>query len=195
MTLEQIVATWGLWGILIGTFLEGETILVLGGYLAHRGYFPLPWVIAAAFAGSFCGDQLFFFIGRRQGMGALARRPRWQERSEQVLRLLRRHETPVILGFRFVYGIRTVTPFVLGAGGTPPLRFLVLNGVGAAVWAAVVGTLGYVLGHSLEALLGEIRRYELAIAATILLLGAAMRLFRHRAGPRRRQPSAGRSSG
>jgi membrane protein DedA with SNARE-associated domain len=188
MPLEQTVATWGLFGVFLGTFFEGETILVLGGFLAHRGYLSLPWVIAAAFAGSFCGDQLFFFIGRRQGLRALERHPRWQERAARVLGLLRRHETPVILGFRFIYGIRSVTPFVLGAGGSGPLRFLLLNGIGAAVWAAAIGTLGYLLGHSIEVLLGEVKRFELAIAGAILLVGAAVWLVRRRAGDVGRQP-------
>ena len=49
MTLESIVDTYGYLAVLLGTFLEGETILVLGGFAAHRGYLALPWVIVAAF--------------------------------------------------------------------------------------------------------------------------------------------------
>lgn len=188
MTLEQFVATYGLWAILVGTFFEGETILILGGFLAHRGYFPLPWVIAAAFAGSFSGDQLFFQIGRRRGMGALARRPHWQERTARVRELLRRYETPVILGFRFAYGFRTVTPVVLGATGTRQLRFVALNAAGAAVWATAIAALGYLLGHSIEALLGGVKRFELAIAGGILLVGAAAWLGRRWIGRRKRRP-------
>ena len=47
----------------------------------------------------------------------------------------------MILGFRFVYGLRTVTPFVLGAAGTRPGRFLALNALGAAAWSVAVGLL------------------------------------------------------
>ena len=39
--LEQILATYGYPALLIGTFLEGETILVLGGFLAHAGYLQI----------------------------------------------------------------------------------------------------------------------------------------------------------
>jgi len=75
MTLESIVDTYGYVAVLLGTFLEGETILVLGGFAAHRGYLALPGVILAAFIGSLCGDQLFFFLGRRHSQAVLARRP------------------------------------------------------------------------------------------------------------------------
>ena len=64
MTLQSLIDTYGYLAILVGTFFEGETILVLGGFAAYRGYLHLPWVIIAAFVGSLCGDQLFFFLGR-----------------------------------------------------------------------------------------------------------------------------------
>ena len=38
--------------VLIGTGLEGETILVMAGFAAHQGHLSLPGVIAAAFTGS-----------------------------------------------------------------------------------------------------------------------------------------------
>ena len=38
VNLEEVVTHYGYIGILIGTFLEGETILVISGFLAHRGY-------------------------------------------------------------------------------------------------------------------------------------------------------------
>ncbi len=66
MTLEILIRNYGYWAVLVGTFLEGETILVLGGLSAHLGYLKLPWVIAAAFCGTLPGDQLYFFLGRRR---------------------------------------------------------------------------------------------------------------------------------
>jgi membrane protein DedA with SNARE-associated domain len=171
--VEHFVATYGYVALVVGTFLEGETILVIGGFLAHRGYLDLPAVLAAAFAGSFAGDQLYFHLGRRGGMAALARRPRWQPRADRVFRLLREHQLAVTLGFRFVYGFRTVTPFLLGASGMPTLRFLPLNAVGGALWAACFGTLGYVIGQTLQVVLGKVRRFEEAAVLAIALIGAA----------------------
>ena len=170
--LESLVATYGYAAVLIGTFLEGETVLVLGGFAAHRGYLDLPWVVAAAFAGTVAGDQLYFYLGRLHGRSWLARRPAWQRESERVLALLHRHQTLVILGFRFLYGVRTVSPFVIGMSRVSPLRFTILNAVGAAVWAVAIGGLGYVFGHALEAVLGEVQRYEHWILAGIAAAGA-----------------------
>ena len=67
----------------------------------------------------------------------------------------------MILGFRFLYGLRTITPFLLGASGVPPLLFLLLNILGACLWALVVGVSGYLFGHALELFIGDIKRYEI----------------------------------
>lgn len=172
MTLHQIVADYGYWAIFIGTFLEGETILVIGGFFAHRGYLSLPLVVSLAFLGTFCGDQLFFYLGRARGMDAVNSRPAWKRKSAKVFRLLRTHQTLVIISFRFLYGIRIVTPFILGASGVKPARFFTLNLIGASVWAMTIGLLGYFLGQAMELFLAELKRYEFLILGLVVTIGA-----------------------
>jgi membrane protein DedA with SNARE-associated domain len=171
--LEQLISTYGYLAILVGTFLEGETILVLGGFAAHRGYLHLPWVILAAFVGTLAGDQLFFFIGRLRGQALLARHPAWQARIEKVNRLLERYQTLLILAFRFVYGIRTSTPFVIGMSRVKTGYFVLLNTIGAMAWAIAIATAGYLLGNAVEAILGDIKRYEIGLMG-IIAVGAAL---------------------
>jgi membrane protein DedA with SNARE-associated domain len=174
MSLEELLASYGYVVLLLGTFLEGETVLVIAGFLAHRGYLELWLVIAVAFLGTFLGDQLFFYIGRLKGGDVLDRRPAWKAKSSRVLALLKQHQLWLILGFRFLYGLRTVTPFLIGLSGVAPFRFFLLNGIGALAWAIVVGVLGYFLGHAVEVVLGEVKRYELWIIALVALLGACI---------------------
>ncbi|MBW2474086.1 MAG: hypothetical protein JRE56_05770 [Deltaproteobacteria bacterium] len=54
--MESYIEHFGYLAILIGTFLEGETILILGGFAAHRGYLDLSLVIISAFIGTVFGD-------------------------------------------------------------------------------------------------------------------------------------------
>lgn len=178
MSLESLVSSYGYLAVLLGTFLEGETILVLGGVAAKLGYLQLPWVMLCALVGSFLGDQLFFWLGRWKGPGLLARRPAWQRRATQVEVRLLRHQVKLILGFRFLYGLRTVTPFVVGMSAVPARRFLVLNLLGAVLWSVVIGGLGYLFGHALEAMLGDIRRYEAWLLGGVLLAGVLVWLVR-----------------
>ena len=169
MNLEYIVTHYGYIAVVLGTFLEGETILIIAGFLAHRGYLELPYVISAAFIGTLIGDQLYFYIGRIKGKQFIEKRPHWQARTQRVFKLLDKHQTVLILGFRFLYGIRTVTPFVLGSAGISPVRYLFLNICGAAVWAITLGVAGYYFGHALELLIDEIILYEKWVIAGLLI--------------------------
>jgi len=185
--IEHLISSYGYLAVLVGTFLEGETILVIAGFAAHRGYLGLPQVIAAACAGTLAGDQLFFYLGRSRNQALLRRRPSWKAPIERVRQMLDRHQLAVVLGFRFLYGVRTVTPFAIGMSGFPPLRFLVLNVIGAAAWATVVGCLGYLFGHSLEIVLGDLKRYEVAVMLGLAVAGAVAGLWRWRMIRRRRE--------
>lgn len=183
MTPETVILHWGYPAILAGTFLEGETILVIAGLAAHRGYLHLPLVIAAAFLGTLGGDQLYFFLGRRHAAALLRRRPSWIGRVERVRGLLNRYQSPMILSFRFLYGLRTVVPFVIGMSQVPAWKFLLLNAAGALVWAVAVGCGGYFFGHAVEIILGDIARYEMWVFAGVAAAGAilwAVRLHRKR---------------
>ena len=67
MSPQQLITDYGYAAVAIGTFLEGETILALGGFAAHRGYLSLPWVVVCGFVGNLLGDQLYYYIGRWKG--------------------------------------------------------------------------------------------------------------------------------
>lgn len=172
--MEAYIEHFGYLAILIGTFLEGETILVLGGFAAHRGYLNLPVVICVAFFGTVIGDQLFYYLGRKHSSAILERRPGWRPKIERARRLIETHKILIILSFRFIYGLRTVTPFTLGLADISPKIFVPLNIFGACVWAVVVGSAGYYFGHALEVFFGHLKQYELLIMVGIVLVGAVV---------------------
>jgi len=173
MPIETLIVTYGYAAILIGTFFEGETVLVLGGFAAHRGYLELTWVITFAFLGTLCGDQLYFYLGRARGTKVLEKRPYWRAKSARVFRMLHDHRLLIILTFRFLYGLRTVTPLILGASGISPLLFLFLNFVGALLWAVSVGLAGYFFGHVVASGIGPIEKYEFWVFVGLAIVGAS----------------------
>jgi membrane protein DedA with SNARE-associated domain len=184
--LESLLSSYGYPIIIMGTFLEGETIMVLGGVSAHMGYLSLDRVIICGFLGTFLGDQLFFFLGRRHGKTMLARRPSWQAPASRVFLLLERHQNLLILGFRFLYGIRAVTPFAIGMSNVPYLRFIVLNFIGAVIWAISIGLAGYYFGQVVESILGDIKQYEVEFMGGIVGIALLVWLVHFY---RRRHPS------
>jgi membrane protein DedA with SNARE-associated domain len=189
--LLQLLAQWGYLAVGIGTFFEGETIVLAAGALAHRGVLWWPGVVLAAFAGSLLGDQLWFFVGRRYGRAFITKRPPLRVHVQRVEGWLARFGVWFVLGFRFVYGVRTVSPIVLGASGYSVARFVPLNIVGALLWAFAFVGAGLGLGAGLRALLGRVTRLEEVLGCALLLslLLWWLRTRRQRAQARERGPT------
>jgi len=178
--LADLIREYGYFAVFLGTFLEGETILVMAGFAAHRGYLQLPGVIAVAAIGGTLGDQFYFYLGRRYGRQILARMPQLRRRVARVKALLRYYHLPLILSVRFMYGLRTVGPFAFGVSRLGRLRFFVLNLAGALLWAPLVGGAGYLFGSVLAFFLADLRRYEGALLALMAGVGAVLWLLRRR---------------
>lgn len=168
--LESLVTNYGYLALIVGTFFEGETIMVLAGVAAHIGYLSLDWVIICGFGGSLFGDQLYFMLGRHRGKSMLVRHPSWQQRADKVIARLEKHQNLLIVSFRFLYGLRTVTPFIIGMSQVAQLRFTLLNIIGAGIWAISMGFAGFYLGQSVEKILGDIKKYELEFFGLIVIL-------------------------
>ncbi|MEO5347576.1 MAG: DedA family protein [Magnetococcus sp. YQC-9] len=171
-TVEQILREYGYIVLFIGTFLEGETMVLVAGYLAKAGVLDLNLVILSSFAGSYLGDQTAFFIGRRWGHLLVKKTSSesWKQRTERVMYLLDRYNTWFILGFRFIYGVRNVTPFALGASPIHSIRFMLLNCLAAIVWAISFGYGGYIFGHAMEGFLDQIKHYQIYFFSVLGLL-------------------------
>jgi membrane protein DedA with SNARE-associated domain len=179
MDLGQLIETHGYWVLALGCLLEGETILALAGFAAHRGYLELHWVLAVAAACGFAGDEFFFWMGRRHGAALLARAPRIAHHAERLHRLIERHHSWVIVSVRFAYGLRIAGPILIGASRVSSWRFAAYNAVGAVIWAVLIAGLGWTLGQAIESVFGEIRRLEAVVIVGVLVLAGAYALIRH----------------
>lgn len=172
--LAYLLQTYGYIALLVGTFLEGETIVLLAGLFAQQGHLlPVP-AILCAFTGSLVSDQLMFCLGRWKGNAILRRFPRLEKRAPKVRAWLGRYETALILGFRFIYGVRNVTPLLLGMSTVNRWKFFFLNIVSAAVWATSFVATGYFFGQALTRVLAaHPHAQKLALVAVIVLAAGA----------------------
>jgi membrane protein DedA with SNARE-associated domain len=166
--LENLVVHYGYLAVFVGTFLEGETILTVAGFLAAQGYMDLPFVIIFGFIGSLMGDQFFFYLGRRHGGWILKKSPRLHGHVKRVHNLFDKGGFLWLIGFRFVYGLRMITPIVLGTSEMSNRYFFMLNMAGAALWSVVVALLGFFIGNTIQIFFHEAKHYELLIAGIIL---------------------------
>jgi membrane protein DedA with SNARE-associated domain len=175
MSIEALVAQYGLIALFVGAGVEGETVTVSGGVLAHQGLLPLGGAIVAAAAGSFAADQLFFAAGRHFRDHPRVKRIQERPAFAKALDTFERHPTAFVLGFRFLYGLRTVSPIAVGTTTLPTHRFVALNALAAAVWGVLFVGIGYLFGNAFQRVFGKVHAAThalLPILAGVIALGA-----------------------
>ena len=178
--LAGLIASYGYWLLAVGCLLEGETVLLLAGFAAHRGHLdPFAVVVVASVAG-FTGDQFYFWLGRRHGARVLARRPAWARQAGRVQALMQRWDAAFIIGVRFAYGLRVAGPVLMGASAMSARRFAVFKALGALIWALVVGGLGWAFGEAMQRWLAHWHQLEAALVLVLLVLVLALWLRRRR---------------
>ena len=169
MSIESLVARYGLAAIALGAGLEGETAVVTGGLIAHAGLVGLPGAMAAASVGSCVAAQRVVVIGRYFRDRA-ARWARGKPVFARALGWMESHPVGFIFAFRFIYGFRTVSPFAIGTTQVPARLFIAVNIAAAIVWGCAFTAIGFFFGREFEALLG---RYAPS-RHTLLVAGAGV---------------------
>ena len=158
--LRDYLEIHGYWVLFAGTFLEGEAVLIMAGFLAFEGRLNLGGVVLTAWAGSFLGDQFFFYLGRLKGKSLLRRFHFIARRFREALRLIEKYGIFVAFISRFTYGLRIVLPVILGITGLAARTFLAINLGSALVWAGVFSLAGYLFGKSASLFLEDVSKYE-----------------------------------
>jgi membrane protein DedA with SNARE-associated domain len=158
--LREYIEIHGYWVLFAGTFLEGEAVLIMAGFLAFQGHLNLGWVILTAWTGSFLGDQFFFYLGRLKGKWLLRRFHFIARRFREALRLIEKYGAYVAFISRFTYGFRIVLPVILGITGLSSRTFLTINLGSALVWAVAFSLAGFLFGKSASLFLEDIGKYE-----------------------------------
>ncbi|MDB5577950.1 MAG: hypothetical protein JWR80_3126 [Bradyrhizobium sp.] len=128
---------------------------LFAGYAAHSGVLALGTLIAVCWIGSFAGDVLRFWIGRRYGTQLLRKFPKLERGVQTAARLADRHYFWMIMIHRFPHGIRGMAGFAYGMSRLPWSTFLALNFVAACLWAVAVVMAGYAFGQVSEKLMSD----------------------------------------
>jgi membrane protein DedA with SNARE-associated domain len=146
-SLQEFIETWGYVAVFLGSLVEGESVIFVAGFLAHEGYLSLHMIILVSFVGTFFADQALYFVGRRYGNSIIDKYPSIKPKADKAFLLLRRYDTLFILSFRFIYGIRIISPVIIGSSGVGIKRFLILNFIAAIIWSVGSCVAAYYFAH------------------------------------------------
>jgi len=168
------VHEWGYIAVFLGAIVEGETVILTSSALAALGYMNIYKIMLITFCTTVVVDQGLFVLGRRYGPAFFERFPKLRPKADKAFKLLHRFDKWFILSFRFIYGIRVISPIVIGAANIDQKKFAPLNVLSALIWTLVSCYTGYMLGDVLEKVLKNIETFKnylfLAVAIAVVLL-------------------------
>lgn len=188
MGLTQLIIQYGLAAVFLGSGLEGDLSMVLGGVVSHQGYFRPPIAIAAAALGAFCADCVWYAVGRLHAQ-RLQDAAFYRKVGPRIAAVTRKIGVWQIIAARFVYGTKNATMLFWGLHNLPLLRFVLVDAVGCVLGASFFVGIGYLVGDGAEALLGKVKRFEFLLLGALVVGILVLVVIRVLA--QRREPASG----
>ncbi|MEM8720334.1 MAG: DedA family protein [Cyanobacteria bacterium P01_G01_bin.39] len=179
--LQEFARLYGYWAVFVGIAIEnmgiplpGETIVIVGGFLAGSGELNYWLVLSSAIGGAVVGDNFGYWVGRVGGWPLLVNIGRIFRLQEQQLELAKdrysQNAVQAVFFGRFVTLLRIFAGPLAGITQMPYKQFLLCNLGGAAVWASTIVSLAFFLGKivSLEQIVSWIA--QVGILALVIIL-------------------------
>ncbi|MDJ0743066.1 MAG: DedA family protein [Xenococcaceae cyanobacterium MO_167.B27] len=155
---QEIAHHYGYWAVFTGIALEntgipipGETITIVGGFLAGSGELNYWGVLSSAIAGAVIGDNFGYWIGKIGGWKVLVRVAKLFRFPEEKLELAKekysKNAAQAVFIGRFITLLRIFAGPLAGIAQMPYQKFLLYNFSGAALWALTIVSLSFFLGQ------------------------------------------------
>jgi membrane-associated protein len=129
----------------------GETTLNAAATAAAQGALELAPIIVMGALGAIVGDSALFWIARRSSrrVAPQLEKARANEKIKQALAIMDSSAPLLIVGGRYVPGMRFVVNATMGLSDMPYRRFLPWSVLGGVLWSVFTCVLAYKIGTTL----------------------------------------------
>ncbi|MDJ0800200.1 MAG: DedA family protein [Calothrix sp. MO_167.B12] len=179
--IQDIAHEYGYWAIFLGILFEnlgiplpGETVTLVGGFLAGSNELSYWLVLSDATAGAVIGGTCGYWIGRIGGWSLLVKLAKIVRISEariiNIKEQFSENAAKTVFFGRFFALLRIFASPLAGIAEMSFVRFMIYNFAGAMAWASVMVTLAFFAGRiiSLEQLVTWVSQF--ALLALLILL-------------------------
>jgi len=163
------------------SLLEGETGLVLAGFLSKQGKFDFYYVILIAFCGALISDTLLYLLGRFYQAKANYLLHKYQSQIEKVNKWILHYGGWVVIFDRFIYGTHIPAMLLVGMAKYDFKKFILLEFIGVSFWGLTFTSLGYVFGDDVINIIQLVQHHLL----TLILVIVFFFLYRYKRTPKK----------
>jgi membrane protein DedA with SNARE-associated domain len=161
----------------IGNFLPGQTIVILGGFLAYQKLMNVWVLMILASVGVILGDVISFKLGEKYGDAFLVKHGKYfllnKKRYDKTKKLVKMHLGKTLFFGKFNNFTRSGASFITGSLKMPFKKFMFWNILSGLAWGILWVCVGYFAGKSFEFVVKYIG-FGVVIATIIVLLLSAL---------------------
>jgi len=168
--LESIIHDWGYLALAMYSFGGGMLGLAVAAVFAFTGELNIYYVIAIAFISNFVGDQFLFILARNNKEQAQEMMKKHEKKIQIAHNMMDKYGWLTIIFQKYIYGIKTLIPLIIGITKYDKTKFMIFNLLGAAIWSLIVGLAAYYMGQIFLDSIEEYKNYGIAILVIIIVI-------------------------
>ena len=147
--MEQFIQDWGYIALFLYSFGGGFLALAIAGAFSFDGTLNIYITVIVAAVANIVGSQFLFFMAKNNKNYAQNMMNNHKRKVALVQVLFRKYGSFVIIIQKYIYGVKTLVPLVMGLSDYNSFKFTVINTIASILWASIIGYASYVAGSFL----------------------------------------------
>jgi membrane protein DedA with SNARE-associated domain len=155
--LDDILTSLATYGYIILAYYSfggGMLGLIGAGILSSMGKMDITASITIAVVANFVGDTLLFYLAQTNKREVQKYLTKHKRKIAWTNLLMRRYGWMVVFLQKYVYGVKTLVPIVMGLTKYDFKRFTLLNIPASILWGLVVGLVSYSFSTAVRSWIG-----------------------------------------
>jgi membrane protein DedA with SNARE-associated domain len=145
------LATYGYIIVALYSFGGGMLALAGAGVLSAMGKMDIGLAIVIAMIFNFIGDTFLFYIGKNNKQEVRGYLSKFKGRIHaRTTLMMRRYGWAVVFLQKYLYGVKTLVPIIMGLSKYDIRKFTILNIFATIIWGLVVGLSSYYFSASVQ---------------------------------------------
>lgn len=169
--MEALFQSCGYIATYLGTFLEGEILLLTSILSSKMGYFNYFGALIAAFFGAYTKDWIKFLIAKKQGKKLLEKKPSLNTKFDKSSKWFDKNPILYMSIYRLMYGFSTLIILMSGIKGSSYKQFAITSAISIMLWVGIVGGFGYFCAEVMMENISYLSDHKLQVIITLATIG------------------------
>ena len=155
--MEDILTSLSTYGYIILAFYSfggGMVALIGAGILSSMGKMDIGTSIMIATVANFIGDTMLFYLSQTNKKEVMGYMTKHKRKIAYTNLLMRKYGWLAVFLQKYIYGVKTLVPIVMGLTKYDFKKFVTLNFFASVVWGLLVGLISFYFAAAVREWMG-----------------------------------------